>query len=192
MHTESVYSGARSEGHSGVRYGSTCAGESVWRKRQGRSQRKKRECGAAATTVRGRREGLSADRTCDCIEKCFAPIDSPAPCSIKRRPRPRHPQPAARPWLRGRPACASSSAAPRAPRSSTTRSDTRNRICTAARTPPACRTTAGRSVQAVLRDVGAPPSFVAFHRFLDPLRCIQQATFPAHLHHRRSRPFCTE
>ena len=65
---------------------------------------------------------------------------------VMTRPRPRHPQPVARPWLRGRRACAPSSAAPRAPRSSTTRNDTRNNICTAPRTPPACRTTAGRSV----------------------------------------------
>ena len=47
---------------------------------------------------------------------------------VTRRPHPLHPQLVARPWLRGRPACAPPSAAPRAPQSSTTRSGTRNRI----------------------------------------------------------------
>ena len=64
---------------------------------------------------------------------------------ITRRPHTLQ-SPAERPWLRGRLACAPSSAAPRAPRSSTTRSDTRNTIQTDARRLRACRTTAGRNV----------------------------------------------
>ena len=49
----------------------------------------------------------------------------------------------------------------------------------------------GAVLQPVLRDVRAPPCFAFLNHFFDLLRYIQQATFPAHLHHRRIRPFRT-